>query len=254
MRLRPIRPTARLPTLWLQHPELAPPRRRANAAFVAGAPLAGLHTRFPVHPECNARTKRGTSCKAPKVAGANRCRHHGGGRMLLRRARQTLATTRSRAVMAKCLWYLEKAHRNRIRRHLKAGERQLARREAEAQRAIAFVSQALREGWATADLVARLYRAGDEVRPYRPQDVSCAAGAFLHSMSSGQPLRYVSRHSLPNFRLTKTNAIKPLRSSVCDCRRNGMIPKMRTSRSHMRLLHGHCCDVPGVSESKGRTY
>jgi len=42
---------------------------------------------------------------------------------------------------------------------------------------------------ATADLVARLYRAGDEVRPYRPQDVACAAGAFLHSMSSGQPLR-----------------------------------------------------------------
>ena len=143
MRLRPIRPTARLPTLWQQHPELAPPRRRANAAFVAGATLAGLHTRFPVHPECNARTKRGTPCKAPKVAGANRCRHHGGGRMLLRRARQTLATTRSRAVMAKCLWYLEKAHRNRIRRHLKAGERQLARREAEAQRAIALVSQAI---------------------------------------------------------------------------------------------------------------
>ena len=189
MRLRPIRSTARLPTLWLQHPELAPPRRRANAAFVAGAPLAGLHTRFPVHPECNARTKRGTPCKAPKVAGANRCRHHGGGRMLLRRARQTLATTRSRAVMAKCLWYFEKAHHNRIRRHLKAGERQLARREAEAQRAIAFVSQALREGWATTDLVARLYRAGDAVRPYRPQEVTCAAGAFLHSMSGGQPLR-----------------------------------------------------------------
>jgi len=91
--------------------------------------------------------------------------------------------------MAKCLWYLEKAHRNRIRRHLKAGERQLARREAEARRAIAFISQALREGWATTDLVARLYRAGDAVRPYRPQDVTCAAGAFLHSMSSGQPLR-----------------------------------------------------------------
>jgi hypothetical protein len=91
--------------------------------------------------------------------------------------------------MAKCLWYLEKAHRNRIRRHLKAGERQLARREAEAQRAIALVSQAIREGWATADLVARLYRAGDKVRPYRPQDVACAAGAFLRSMSSGQPLR-----------------------------------------------------------------
>ena len=33
---------------------------------------------------------------------------------------------------------------------------------------------------------------------------------------------YVSRHSLPNFKLTKTSALKPLRSSVCDCRRNGM--------------------------------
>ena len=223
MRLRPIRPTARLPTLWLQHPELAPPRRRANAAFVAGATLAGLHTRFPVHPECNARTKRGTPCKAPKVAGANRCRHHGGGRMLLRRARQTLATTRSRAVMAKCLWYLEKAHRNRIRRHLKAGERQLARREAEAQRAIALVSQAIREGWATADLVARLYRAGDEVRP----------AVSLYG--------YVSRHSLPNFKLTSTSALLPPRLSVCSSRENGM-PEMRTSRSSMRLPHAPCCD------------
>ena len=99
--------------------------------------------------------------------------------MLLRRARQTLATTRSRSIMAKCLWYFEKAHRNRIRQHLKAGERQLAFREAEAQRAIAFVSQAMREGWAPAELVGRLYRAGDKVRPYRPQDVACAAGAFL---------------------------------------------------------------------------
>ena len=189
MRLRPIRPPARLPTLWQQHPELAPPRRSANRAFVAGAALAGLCTRFPAHPLCNARTKRGTPCKAPKVAGANRCRHHGGGRMLLRRARQTLATTRSRSIMAKCLWYFEKAHRNRIRRHLKAGERQLARREAEAQRAIAFISQAMREGWATADLVGRLYRAGDQIRPYRPQDVACAAGAFLNAMSNGQPLR-----------------------------------------------------------------
>jgi len=189
MRLPPIRPPARMPKLWQRHPELAPPRRVANAAFLSGNLLAGLWTRFPAHPTCGARTKRGTRCKAPRVAGANRCRHHGGGRMLLRRARQTLATTRSRSIMAKCLWYFEKAHRNRIRQHLKAGERQLARREAEAQRAIALVSLAIREGWATADLVARLYRAGDEVRPYRPQDVACAAGAFLHSMSSGQPLR-----------------------------------------------------------------
>jgi len=109
--------------------------------------------------------------------------------MLLRRARQTLATTRSRSIMAKCLWYFEKAHRNRIRQHLKAGERQLAFREAEAQRAIAFVSQAMREGWATAELVGRLYRAGDGARRYRPQDVACAAGAFLTSIRSGEPPR-----------------------------------------------------------------
>ena len=190
MRLRPIRPPARLPTLWQRHPELAPPRRDASAAFRAGAALAGLWTRFPAHPVCGARTKRGTLCKAPKVAGANRCLHHGGGRLLLRRARETLATTRSRSIMAKCLWYLEKAHRNRIRRHLKAGERQLARREAKAQQASAFISQSVREGWATADLVGRLYRAGDQIRPYRPQDVTCAAGAFLNLMSSGQPLRF----------------------------------------------------------------
>jgi len=189
MRLPPIRPPAKLPRLWQQHPELAPPRRVANAAFLSGNLLAGLWTRFPAHPTCGARTKRGTRCKAPRVAGASRCRHHGGGRMLLRRARQTLATTRSRSIMAKCLWYFEKAHRNRIRQHLKAGERQLALREAEAQRAIAFVSQAMREGWAPADLLGRLYRAGDQIRPYRPQDVACAAGAFLNSMSSGQALR-----------------------------------------------------------------
>ena len=109
--------------------------------------------------------------------------------MLLRRARQTLATTRSRSIMAKCLWYFEKAHRNRIRQHLKAGERQLALREAEAQRAIAFVSQTVREGRAPAELVRGLYRAGDKVRPYRPQDVACAAGAFLTSICSGEPLR-----------------------------------------------------------------
>ena len=189
MRLRPIRPPARVPALWRRHPELAPARRGANAAFRAGAALAGLSTRFPAHPVCGARTKRGTPCKAPKVSGANRCLHHGGGRMLLRRARQTLATTRSRSIMAKCLWYFEKAHRNRIRRHLKAGERQLAHREAEAQRASAFISQAMREGWATAELVGRLYRAGDQIRPYRPQDVACAAGAYLEAMSNGQPLR-----------------------------------------------------------------
>ena len=189
MRLPPIRPPAKLPRLWQQHPELAPPRRLANAAFLSGNLLAGLFTRFPAHPTCWARTKRGTPCKAPRVAGATRCRHHGGGRMLLRRARQTLATTRSRSIMAKCLWYFEKAHRNQRRRHLKTGERQLALREAEAQQSIAFVSQAMREGWATADLLGRLYRAGDQIRPYRPQDVACAAGAFLDAISNGQPLR-----------------------------------------------------------------
>ena len=188
MRLRPIRPPARLPTLWQRHPELAPPRRDASAAFRAGAALAGLWTRFPAHPVCGARTKRGTRCKGTKVAGADRCRHHGGGRMLLRRARQTIAKTRSRSIMAKCLWYFDKAYRNQIRRHLKAGERQLARREAEAERAVAFISQALREGWATAELVGRLYRAGDQIRPYRPQDVTCAAGAFLNALSNSQPL------------------------------------------------------------------
>ena len=179
MRLPPIRPPAKMPRLWQQQPELAPPRRVANAAFLRGNLLAGLCTRFPAHPICGARTKRGTPCKAPRVAGATRCRHHGGGRMLLRRARQTLAITRSRSIMAKCLWYFEKAHRNQRRRHLKAGERQLAFREADAQRAIAFVSQAMREGWAPADLVGRLYRAGDKVlrwasrpRPERP----CFAG------------------------------------------------------------------------------
>ncbi len=189
MRLPPIRPPAKMPRLWQQHPELAPPRRLANAAFLRGNLLAGLFTRFPAHPTCGARTKRGSPCEAPRVAGATRCRHHGGGRMLLRRARQTLATTRSRSIMAKCLWYFEKAHRNQRRRHLKAGERQLALREAEAQRATKLISQAVREGWATADLLGRLYRAGDQIRPYRPQDVACAAGAFLDAMSNGQPLR-----------------------------------------------------------------
>jgi hypothetical protein len=89
--------------------------------------------------------------------------------------------------MAKCLWYLEKAHRNAIRRHLKAGERGLALREAEAEQANAYVSVALREGWATADLVRCLYRTGNEARPYRPQDVHCAAAAFLKALSQGQP-------------------------------------------------------------------
>ena len=33
-----------------------------------------------------------------------------------------------------------------------------------------------------------------------------------------------------------------------------MTPEMRTSRSHMRLPHAHCCDVPGALEDEGRTY
>ena len=89
--------------------------------------------------------------------------------------------------MAKCLWYLEKAHRNRVRRHLKAGERKLALREAEAARANAFTSLALREGWATPELVRCLYRAGDEARPYRPQDTHCAVAAFLKALSANEP-------------------------------------------------------------------
>ncbi len=246
MRLPPIRPPAKLPKLWQQHPELAPPRRVANAAFLSGNLLAGLCTRFPAHPTCGARTKRGTPCKAPRVAGATRCRHHGGGRMLLRRARQTLATTRSRSIMAKCLWYFEKAHRNQMRRHLKAGERQLAFREAEAQRATAFISQAVREGWATADLVGRLYRAGDQIRPYRPQDVACAAGAFLNSMSSGQPLRLRFEAFASELQLDEEERLLPPRLSVCDCRRN-TIPETRTSRSSMRSPHARWCVVPGTS-------
>src|SRR5262249_19687989 len=187
MRLPPIRPIARLPPAWQGCSNSVPPRRFASAAFRAGSKLAGLNTRFPAHPVCGARTKQGRPCKAPKVAGADRCSHHGGGRTLLIRARQTLAKTRYRSIMAKCLWYLEKAHRNSVRRHLKAGERKLALREAEAERANALISLAVREGWATTDLVRCLYVAGDEARPYRPQDVPCAVGAFLKSLSDGQP-------------------------------------------------------------------
>ena len=185
MPLPPIRPMARLPKSWQRRPHLAPPRRHASASFRAGSALAGLHTRFPSHPVCGARTKPGRPCKAPKVAGSNRCRHHGGGKILLRRARETIARTRSRSIMAKCLWYLEKAHRNAVRRHLKAGEHTLALRETEAEQANAFISLALREGWATTDLVRSLYRAGDEARPYRPQDIHCAVGAFLEAASNG---------------------------------------------------------------------
>ena len=74
-----------------------------------------------------------------------------------------------------------------VRRHLKAGERKLAVREAEAEQANAYISVALREGWATTDLVRCLYRAGDEARPYRPQDTHCATAAFLKALADGQP-------------------------------------------------------------------
>ena len=138
MRLPPIRPPAKLPRLWQQHPELAPPRRLANAAFLRGNLLAGLFTRFPAHPTCGARTKRGTRARhqrslvppAAVITAADACCCVAPG--------QTLSKSRSPSVLAKCLWYLDKAHRNRIRRHLKVGERPLALREEEAQRSIAL--------------------------------------------------------------------------------------------------------------------
>ena len=149
--------------------------------------MAGLATRFPVHPVCGARTKRGTRCKAPQVAGAKRCRHHGGGRVLLQRARETVKKTRSRSIISKCLWYFEKAHRNRVRQYLKAGERQLAAREAAAEQANKFIASAAREGWASRDLINRLHSAAEAARPYRSQDVACAVGAFLSAMSRCEP-------------------------------------------------------------------
>ena len=82
-RLPPIRPPAKVPVLWRKRPDLAPPRRTANANFLSVNVLAGVATRFPFHPACGARTKKGTKCKAPKVAGGSRCRYHGGGSILL---------------------------------------------------------------------------------------------------------------------------------------------------------------------------
>ena len=179
MRLRPIRPPARLPTLWQRHPELAPPRRGANAAFRGRSSIG-----WTMHPISGASSlRRAHQARHPLQSAKSRWRQP---MPSSRRRTHAVASrppdARNNAIPVdhgKMPWYFEKAHRNRIRRHLKAGERQLARREAEAQRAIAFISQAMREGWATADLVGRLYRAGDKIRPYRPQDVACAAGAFL---------------------------------------------------------------------------
>lgn len=187
MRLPPIRPPAKIPALWREHPELAPARRPVSSNFRAGAALAGLATRFPFHPVCGATTKRGTRCKAPQVAGANRCRYHGGGRILLRRARETLKKSRSRSVISKCLWYLEKALHNRVRQHLKPGERQLGIREEEAQHAARFIACAIRQGWATRDLVNSLHMVAEQTRPYRAQDITCAIGAYLSATSKCEP-------------------------------------------------------------------
>jgi hypothetical protein len=186
-RLPPIRPPAKVPLLWRKRPDLAPPRRTANANFLGVNVVAGVATRFPFHPTCGARTKNGTKCKAPKVAGGSRCRYHGGGGLLLRRARQTLAITRSRSVAAKCLWYIEKSVRNRSRQHLKAGEAEFARREADAEQASRIITRAEQDGVASVDLIRRLYQLGNKVRPYREHDIHCAAGAYCDALISGEP-------------------------------------------------------------------
>ena len=150
-RLPPIRPPAKVPLLWRKRPDLAPPRRTANANFLSINVLAGVATPFPHHPICGARTKRGTKCRGPKVAGGSRCRYHGGGSILLRRAKQTLAITRSRSVAAKCLWIIERSVRNRSRQHLKAGEAEFARREADAVQASRITTRAERDGAVSTD-------------------------------------------------------------------------------------------------------
>jgi len=148
--------------------------------------MAGFVTRFPAHPACGARTKKGTKCKAPKVAGGSRCRYHGGGRTLLRRARQTLAVTRSRSVAAKCLWYIEKSVRNRSRQHLKVSEDKFAKREADAEKASQIITYAVRDGVVTPELIRNLYRLGNKLRPYREHDIHCAAGAYCERVVAGQ--------------------------------------------------------------------
>ena len=185
-RLPPIRPPAKVPALWRKRPDLAPPRRTANPNFLSANVLAGVATRFPFHPPCGARTRKGTKCKAPKVAGGSRCRHHGGGRILLRRARQTLAITRSRSVAAKCLWYIERSVRNRSRQHLKAGEAEFARRETDAEQASRIITRAERDGAVSTDLIRQLYRLGNELRPYRKHDIHGAAGAYCEALITGE--------------------------------------------------------------------
>ena len=185
-RLPPIRPPAKVPALWRKRPDLAPPRRTANANFLSVNVLAGIATRFPYHPVCGARTKKGTKCRAPTVAGGSRCRYHGGGGILLRRARQTLAITRSRSVAAKCLWYIERSVRNRSRQHLKAGEAEFARREADAEQASRIITRAERDGAVSTDLIRQLYRLGNELRPYREHDIHCAAGAYCEALITGE--------------------------------------------------------------------
>jgi hypothetical protein len=164
---------------------LAAPRRMPSANFLAMNLMAGVATRFPNHPVCGARTKGGGKCRAPKVAGGNRCRHHGGGRILLRRARQTLAVTRSRSVASKCLWYLGKSIRNRSRQYVKVGDAEFARREADADRASRIITRAEREGVVTTDLIRQLYRLGNKLRPYREHDIHCAAGAYCSAVMAG---------------------------------------------------------------------
>ena len=186
-RLPPIRPPAKVPVLWRKRPDLAPPRRTANANFLSVNVLAGVATRFPFHRPCGARTKKGTICKAPKVAGSSRCRYHGGGSILLRRARQTLAVTRSRSVAAKCLWYIEKSLRNRSRQHLKVGEAEFARRVADAERASRIITRAERDGVVNTDVIRQLYRLGNKLRPYREHDIHRAAGAYCDALIAGQP-------------------------------------------------------------------
>ena len=186
-RLPPIRPPAKVPVLWRKRPDLAPPRRTANANFLSVNVTAGIPTRFPHHPVCGARTKKGTKCRAPAVASGSRCRYHGGGRILLRRARQTLAITRSRSVAAKCLWYIERSVRNRSRQHLKAGEAEFVRREADAEQASRIITRAERNGAINTDLIGQLYRLGNTLRPYREYDIHRAAGAYCEALIASLP-------------------------------------------------------------------
>ena len=63
MRLRPIRPPARLPTLWQRHPELAPPRRRRQRCFPGRSGIG-----WTVHPFSGASNLRGAAPNAAPPA------------------------------------------------------------------------------------------------------------------------------------------------------------------------------------------